>query len=485
MAGRRKNTYPRAKKQHRRRGRHAPAGLQMPLQDQFLSKSVMAKLVSSAANRTYDGTAEGITFKVGLDRADQIMERMHDAQEVDMAIQDKLKDKETYLNHPSMQEIFPEDREKIAARLAQMALDKFERHEKTKRVHIIENLDLLREANDKHYHANLRRVQELAPVAKRFIFDEEASKHVGLFIKDHYETLIDHRQFAIPPYETTYIQVDIDAVIKAISHGSTADRPGWDGSRDLETAYLIHDRMVYPMARGEGAGGLSLFKYEMLGHQVGENCPCKPIFFGEPMYNDDKQDHILRAMLLLGSTYNQVGREKYIPFLHSAQIHLSVDPETYNKFAPAEKEKWRKRNWQMIISSAGDYRVMLAALLLINQQKYVETIHIPANSMLIGGKRKVVKAHNRVVIRLHNFDVIKRELGHKLLTPRAEHEVRGHLRNVRVLRGCFHEWKDLSDPSGIRRWACAKCNGLRTTVRPHKRGDAAVGTTTKSYDVKE
>jgi hypothetical protein len=384
---------------------------------------------------------------------------------------------------------FPENDKNSQEQFERFALQKFERHEKLKHLHIIENLEDMEESDDKVYHAALDRVRMRAPLAKRFVFDDEASMRLGEFIRDRQDIWFNHRQFALPPYPVTYIQLNIDNVLKAIGAGTTADISlEAKRYRDMEAAYLIDDNMIYPMARGSRGsyaprhdssvkGGISLFRYEIKKSRV---CTCRPIFFGEPLYPDDKFDHVARAMLLLGSSYNNMV-EDYVPFLHDYVIHLNLDKDRHEALG----RKKREENFKLIFSSAGDFRVILAALMLLNQQKHITTVHVPNNSMLIGGKRKVIQQHHRVVIRVQNFDVIKRELGHKLMTPRCEHEVRGHWRNVHVLKGCEHEWKDLSDAHGIVRWSCGKCNGLRTTVRPHKRGDPTVGKSTKDYEVKE
>ena len=391
--------------------------------------------------------------------------------------------------YKTLKEMSAEERKAYAEKFMHHGFRVKRGYEQIKDIHVIDSLDDMKEAGDRVYLGMLDKVRGLAPLAKRFVFDDEASEHLGLFIRDNPETLIDARQFALPPYENTYIQLNIDKTLQAIGSSTTADRPGWDGSKDLETAYLVHQKMIYPMARGNlhntrlFRGGLSLFSYELRNGKT-EGCGCRPIFFDEPLLDTDDRDHTARAMLLLGSTVNGLKPERYLPFLHDVRIHVNLEYDKYRGL-PA-KQRYSKR-WDLITSSAGDFRVILAALILLNQQRHIQTVYVPNNSMLIKGKRRVVRQHHRVVIQLTALQQIRRSLGHTLATPRVEHEVRGHWRNVRTLKGCTHDWQNLSDPGegGHVRWACTRCNGLRTTVTPHKRGNAEIGTTTKSYEVKE
>ena len=412
---------------------------------------------------------------------------------------------------------YPPDRTEVASNWINEGYRIVQAKDRAKRIHIIDNLDPMPETKDARYRATLEHVRELTPHAKRFIFDGEASTHLGMFIKDR-KAWLDARQFALAPYEVTYIQMDIDNVLKAVGEKTTAHQNhDMMDERDMETGYLIHNRMIYPMARGNRRkrglldfreykqdpliGGLSLFSYEIRDPAKEARCTCQPIFFGKPLFKEgalktdprdgppgsrwdvDDRDHVARAMLLLGSSYNGMKIDETLPFLHDARIHVNIGEDYYRGLSDEQRAN---KYFQLLGSSAGDFRVILAALLMLNQQKHIQMIYVPNNSMLIGGKRKVVKQHNVVKISLASVDMIKRSLGHKLLTPRAEHDVRGHLRNVHVLKGCEHEWEDLSNPDGThRRWACVRCKGLRTSVKAHKRGQPEVGKTTSEYEVQE
>lgn len=394
--------------------------------------------------------------------------------------------------HPFFSEVIEKEGQEAADNLASRIMAEGfkiqEREKKLRKIHILDNLDDLYEADDKSYREALDKVRSLAPVAKRFVFDEEASRHLGHFIRDCPQNILDGHRFALPPFETTYVQVHIDETLKAIGKPTTAGYSVQNmDTRDLETGYLIHQNRVYPMVRGKPkdnmlSGGLSLFNYEMSRTPL--RCTCRPIFFDTPLSETDDRDHVFRAMLLLGTTYNGLKMEDFLPFLHHVIVHANLD---YDRFAKLPKAERDRKYWNLIFSASGDYRVMLAALMMLNEQKHVQTVYVPNNAMLIGGKRKVFKQHHRVVVHLKAHETIKRALGGTLLTPRAEHDVRGHHRNLRLRKECVHDWVDMSDPGdgGHVRWACTKCNGLRTTVTPHRRGDTLVGKVVKNYEVKE
>lgn len=64
--------------------------------------------------------------------------------------------------------------------------------------------------------------------------------------------------------------------------------------------------------------------------------------------------------------------------------------------------------------------------------------------------------------------------------PRAEHEVRGHWRNIRPRCFCAPGLADWMPPEPGQQ-TCVRCNGRRTFVPDHKRGDAALATISRAY----
>jgi hypothetical protein len=383
--------------------------------------------------------------------------------------------------------VYPDDRQEVMEKFANVGFEKQQQAERLRKVHVIDNLDDDLCNDDVVYRKVFQTVVEARNLAKRFIFDDESCTHLGTFIRDNVDVWFDGRKFAIPPYPTTYIQINCDNVIKAI--GKPANSEFYDRvTRDVDTGYLIHKNIVYAMSRRDLAvnpnerAAITTFSYEILNwNRTG--CYCRPLF-GIPIDPNDDKDHYQRASLLLGSTINDMEQGRWSQFLHDMLIHVNVSDE---KFKGLTDEERSSKGWRLIVSSQGEFRIVIAALILLNQQKHIQTVHVPNETKWVKGKTRVVKQHSRVVLHLDALHQIKRTLGRQLMTPRAEHDVRGHLRNIHLRIGCEHQWEDLSDPGehGHMRWVCTKCNGLRTTVTAHKRGDLSVGRTEKRYDVKE
>lgn len=351
------------------------------------------------------------------------------------------------------------------------------------KLHIIDTLDPLRtnELIDHVYRHHLGHVLEMRSAARRFVFDVAASTYVGEFIRDCGDLLYEHRQFAIPPYETTYIEVNIDAVIKAIGQPSTADRPGAKETRDILTGYLIHKDMVYPFARARGSyGALGLFHYRM-------NTPDHHgTLFDIPVFERDPCDKFLKEALLLGSTWRGLKEAERTQFAADVRIGLNVDASTIrNKWGSIAE---RRQKYETLVgSSCGDFRVMLAALLLLNQQKKVTTEYVPWEAKLVAGKRRVFMAHSRVVVHLKPHESVRKVFGRTLATARRAHEVQGHFRHLHLGDGCIHAWPYESEVSadGIQRWTCTKCRGRRIRIKSHVRGSGKEGFVSKRYEVKE
>ena len=336
----------------------------------------------------------------------------------------------------------------------------------------------------------------MRPLARRFVFDKEASTHLGHFIRDCGALIMANRQFAIPPFDVTYIQVELDEMIAAIGKGSTADTMGQE-NRDQQVGYLIENRRVWPMALSARSSGLGLFRYQM-------DTPAGPgpIFGDDPVQLGDKDDEWARAVLLLGTTVHDLPDEDTrLDIVRSNRISLdsNFEARATMRSVPGgpgdvrvrltdETPKISRMQKRMnVTAAAGDMRIVWAALLLINQKRGNITFReVPWQAALYKGKRKVFGAHSVVTIHLAPRQTISGAMRPGLHVPKAAHEVKGHFAHFNLKDGCIHEWPSMPDIStdGIARWHCLHCGGRRTWKKAYATGDARVGFTTKEYEVK-
>ena len=342
---------------------------------------------------------------------------------------------------------------------------------------------------------DLDHVIAVRPMARRFIFDREASTHLGRFIRECGALIINNRQFAIPPFPITYIQVETDELLAAIDKGSSADVMGREG-RDTRVGYLIDGRRVWSMATDDRRASLSLFRYEM----------DTPVSVGpildEPVQLGDKDDEWARAVLLLGTTVHDLPDEDArLDVVRSNSIRLDsrIKARATMNTVPGNKGDVRVRitdetpgisrmqKRTNVMASAGDLRNVWAALLLINQKRgNVSFRDVPWQAVIHKGKRKVFGAHSVVTIHLSPKQTIASVMRPGLHVPKAAHEVKGHFAHFNLKNGCVHEWPSMPDISddGIPRWHCLRCGGRRTWKKAYATGDARIGFTTKEYEVK-
>jgi hypothetical protein len=308
-------------------------------------------------------------------------------------------------------------------------------------------------------------------MARRFVFDEEGSRHVGEFIRDCGDMLLDNRQFAIPPFHVTYVEMNSPALLAGIGRSSTNGLFGALTS-DRQIGYLVDGDHVVPMANAERDmdGQPTFFTYRFC------NSPCGPIF-KHCIRSDDPHDHWERAFLLLGSSVHDLSSEaQRLNIIHGVHI----DP------APLEPDFDTLETWRTLSQcSFGDVRNLWAALLMLNQKRHVEFETIPWKSGLHKGKRVVYAAHNVVRIKLSGHSTIRKCFGPHLQAPRRRHDVRGHFAHYHCVEGCVHQWPLLAEigPNETARWKCAKCHGFRVWRKDHQRGHGGIGIVTKDYAV--
>lgn len=305
-----------------------------------------------------------------------------------------------------------------------------------------------------------RPVAQLLPKARRFLLNDEASHRLGEVIRDTEDLILEHHQFALPPYPVTYIEFNIDTMQRALGREVSS----YDGPMDVQIGYLVSGLSVRSFVRasdgrhtigpfilhkGDGLRG-SMRLPEEIGH---ERWARLCIFLGSSIHALPNNE--LRATLLRDWALKPACKFKYTP--------------------------------EVCAGATGDLRNLFAILLLLNQPHIVNVTPVARRTGLSRGKRMVYAAHSIV-----NIELGRRKNYRKLLqkglprrSPRR-HEVRGHFTHWGTKDGCVHQWPIMpseAPKTGAPTWTCKLCGGKRTWREAFERGDAGVGFVTKEYDL--
>lgn len=124
--------------------------------------------------------------------------------------------------------------------------------------------------------------------------------------------------------------------------------------------------------------------------------------------------------------------------------------------------------------------VALAAMVLLNTPKLITEIHVPASRHFSSGKLRRFNEHTDISINVTTDEVVRyvseeqaQRNSEAEIARRRLHEVRGHFAHNQVARtaACVHTW--IKDDE--RHFHCATCGGRRWWRPHHERGDEALG----------
>lgn len=311
-----------------------------------------------------------------------------------------------------------------------------------------------------------RAVAESLPRARRYLFDSAASAFLGRFIRDCGDLILKNREFAIPPYTTTYVEMDMDAMVKAIGMTTSGDvlPASYLGSKaDSKVGYLIHDGRVNVFVEDTVNG---VAQVSPLQYRIGA-----PHRVEDPVLSKTNDPEWTRLALLCGTTLHDMPDEDTrADILAHNRVQMLVPGVTPDQMHV------------LIQGSFGDVRNVWAALLLLNQPGKVTFQKVAATRRIVRGKLKAFAAHHVVEVKIGDRVKNLRAALHfeKRLSPRR-HEVRGHFVHYGIDENCIHEWSMLPDQE--QRWTCRCCGGKRTWRKDFVRGDASRGFVTKEYEV--
>lgn len=332
----------------------------------------------------------------------------------------------------------------------------------------------------------VKSILNMAPIARHYEFDANASQRIGELMRDHLDLIIDNIEFARAPYPTTYIELDM----RAIWRGWRPEQPQAP-TMDNKIGYLIHNGTVVILAESDQDGSAittwvvrinrtqAKSPQELFGksHDASELIKQAYIFGGQRTHKayhewdfDEEQQGIIMPMLPNKWTYAQVA------------AHFDILPAFEGIPKPT------------LLGSAflggGDPIIVATALLLLNQphSSNIEYHVIPKSSGLYKGKLKTYKEHSIVTIHLTPKQKLTDLFVHVERSSPIRHDVEGHWKNFNKHPNCSHDWEPVgigrTEDGGVKNYWCPKCLQRRTWTESYVRGDGTKGLGTKEYVVK-
>jgi len=320
-------------------------------------------------------------------------------------------------------------------------------------------------------------LQIAARRAERFVFSTKASDLIGRFVNEAGELVISHRQFALPPFNDTYIEFDSRAFHKS----SPADPHLADKDTDDVIGYLISGKNVFTVAARSDIGAKIMpgyFRVVPPGEEAGPDHSSLARFrrsTGELEYAPKDQLAWVKLAVILGSTVMRIPDESTrLAVASEVSLQTMIDP----KFRiPGDNYE------ELLRTSAGDPRNAWAFLLWLNRPKHTVLNREPARRTLRHGRQVTYGAHHTVEIDLGRSRILRRAflLSGPRLSPRR-HKVRGAFHHSGGDTDHGHAWPLIPDVDG--HWKCSGCGRVRWWVKDHVRGDATRGWVDKDYAVK-
>lgn len=313
---------------------------------------------------------------------------------------------------------------------------------------------------DKRLWARLDAARHLAG---RFVFTDRASDLMGRFAFDPVTgpLILTNRQFAIPPFGSTYVEFDSK---KFHSHTPRLVAP--PETSDLTIGYLTVGREVYSFVRGpDGDAGVGLTSWEVRPPGDPEAATTNiPLVGG--------RDDWIKIAVALGTTVEHIDSEDMRESLvREIGLHwpttIAADPETIGRY---------------LSHYAGDVRNLWVALLWINRPSKMRFDPHPAGARLVRGRRVAYRRHVVVDVDLTKIRVVRNAilLDYERASP-INHRVRGAFHHSGGRSDCGHDWPLIPDENA--HWLCARCGQKRWWVKEHRRGRYELGINDSEYSV--
>ena len=308
-------------------------------------------------------------------------------------------------------------------------------------------------------------VRRGAQQARQFVFNLEASRTVGRFIHACPDILADQVQFAIPPYDHCYIEVELHDLLVEASPEIHYDR---ESKVDLKVGFLFYDNLVFTLAsnvrepHAQIAAFGTMFKNGL--HRLPESKLIESKFKG--------RKQVAMTELMLGTTCYKLTEEQRNVYRDRFTVFHTIKSEY------ADDDKLA----DILNTYTGETRILVALLLMLYNKKHLRLSDRPFERRITKHGMRTYMAHTTVEISLTDPVEIRRAFGSGHGSPKRRHEVRTHYAHKRIAMRCEHEWVR-RECAENEQWECSKCGGLRFLKRQHLRGDGTIGFVTKKYVV--
>lgn len=330
---------------------------------------------------------------------------------------------------------------------------------------------------------------EARPNAHRYLFQSDACAKVGELLRDGFDLIVKHNEFARPPYDNIYIEMEDQRRLFGIWKGREAYV---DETSDTRVGFLIRNNFMLTISEGpstrDGILNTQKLDHSITLFSVGLN---KPQSAGLSMYGDDPEiQQVVKAAYVTGGirknqrndspSWEDVAWQVPVQLIKefSAMYDIRANVIVPNDFDRDEYALFRRA----CFLGSGDVMIALAALLLLNQKTDKITYETVGHSSgIVKGKRTVFKAHSVVKIHLEAKQTMRTLFRQMDRAPPVVHDVCGHWVHYGERLKCEHHWEPLDISHD--RYRCAHCGLRRTWRKAHVRGTAERGVNTKHYNV--
>lgn len=314
-------------------------------------------------------------------------------------------------------------------------------------------------------------------LAKRFVLDEQATVYCADLIKRAPRIIADAQDFAIPPFERTYIEIPFKPWFETIT-----GRPG-DADGDTRVGYLIVGNVVRCFSENPDGLCVSPLEYHLhhpltveeevkYAHWMGTSRIGLDTFywgelitsFGTITCTDGKHRIELNE-------WDKAG-VRSLRANHGFSIHL---PNKALPQIPAMMEGLHE-------GSNGDLRNIIGLLIFLNRTSQVRyEREIPFKPQMVNRKSVNLLKHRVITIKVDPIPKLLK-LGAGSGIQRRLHDVRGHLCHNEIARTNFHDHDWQESEGDHLRWFC-ECGGKRWWRKEHHRGHEERGIVTSEYTV--